>query len=244
MRNYQYFLPCITALSLCLVGCSDSDDDTSNSETGVSSQMAATTFFVTSAAGPDGGNFSGLDGADAFCTQLADAAGLATQTWRAFLSTDSVDARSRIGSGPWMNTEGVVVAASLDALLATGLPIDEQARAASNWDEDDKRLTLLDENGLPISSMPNAHDILTGSDPTGNRVMGQNCQNWTSSASDATAVVGHSDSRGPQSEEQRNMLEGGNSALGWLSVHPTAGCSNTDFAMTGGDGRIYCFAEN
>jgi hypothetical protein len=202
------------------------------------------TFFVTSRAGPDGGNFGGLEGADAFCQQLASAVGAASPTWRAFLSTDDVDARTRIGSGPWSNADGVVVAQGLDALFATGIPIDEEARAAENWDEDDKRMLLLDETGEPTSSDPNAHDILTGSDPSGNRVAGQNCNGWTSGGDDATAIVGHSDSRGPQSEEQRMMLPGGNSALGWVSVHPTAGCSNPLFNMTGGDGRMYCFSAD
>jgi hypothetical protein len=201
-------------------------------------------FFVTSQPGPDGGNFGGLAGADAFCQQLADAAGAGALTFRAFLSSDDVDARSRIGSGPWSNAEGSVVAENLSALFATGIAIDEEARAAESWDDDDKRLLLLDETGQPTSSSPNAHDILTGSDVSGNRVAGQNFANWTSGADDATAVVGHSDSRGPQSAEQRMMVEGGNSSLGWVSVHPSAGCSNPLFNMTGGDGRLYCFAEN
>jgi hypothetical protein len=227
---------------LCLVACSSDDSD--DAETAVAAERPAMSFFVTSQSGPDGGNFGGLEGADAFCQQLADAAGAGSLTWRAFLSTDDVDARRRIGSGPWRNVNGAVVAENLAVLFATGIPIDEEARAAEAWDEDDKRLLLLDETGEPISSDPNAHDILTGSDATGNRVAGQNCSNWTSGAEDVTAVVGHSDSRGPQSAEQRMMLPGGNSALGWVSVHPTAGCSNPQFNTTGGDGRIYCFAED
>ncbi len=244
MRTFHSHLACTLTLTLSLFACSSDDEDDANAEAGVGANAPATSFFVTSQPGPDGGNFGGLDGADGFCQQLATAAGLPSQTWRAFLSTDEVDARTRIGAGPWMNVAGEMVAASLDDLFASGIPIDEEARAAQSWDEDDKRLLLLDENGQPISSDPNAHDILTGSDPRGNRVAGQNCANWTSGASDASTIVGHSDSRGPQSEEDRMMMPGGNSALGWASVHPSAGCSNPDFNMTGGDGRIYCFAAN
>ncbi len=191
------------------------------------------TFFVSSTGGDEGGNFGGLDGADAFCDELATAAGAGDGTWRAFLSTDDVDARTRIGDGPWHNADGVLIAQSLTALLTDAIPLDVDN--AMNPDADSKRLLLLDETGAPVSSDPLQHDILTGSDQAGNRVAGQNCAGWTSSAADVNGLVGHSDSRGPQ---------GTNTALGWLSTHASQGCSAENLVATGGSGRIYCFAAD
>lgn len=190
------------------------------------------TFFVTST-GDDGGNFGGLDGADAFCAELATAVGAGDRTWRAFLSTDDVDARSRIGDGPWHNADGALVAESLDALFEDGIPVN--ADNAMNPDADAKRLLLLDETGEPVSSTPLQHDVLTGSDAAGNRIAGQNCDGWTSNATDVTGQLGHSDSRGPQGDD---------TAFGWVSSHASQGCSADNLVATGGNGRIYCFAAD
>jgi hypothetical protein len=191
------------------------------------------TFFVTSTGGDDGGNLGGLDGADALCDELATAAGAGDSTWRAFLSTDDVDARSRIGAGPWHNADGVLVANDLTALLTDAVPLD--VANAMTPDADAKRLLLLDETGAPVSTTPLQHDILTGSDQAGNRVAGQNCAGWTSAATDVNGLLGHSDSRGPQ---------GTNTALGWVSAHASQGCSAANLVATGGSGRIYCFAAD
>jgi hypothetical protein len=191
------------------------------------------TFFVSSTGGDDGGNFGGLDGADAFCDELATAAGAGDRTWRAFLSTDDVDARTRIGAGPWHNADGALVAQSLTALLTDAVPVNVDN--AMNPDADLRRLLLLDETGTPVSVTPLQHDILTGSDQSGNRVAGQNCAGWTSSAADVNGLVGHSDSRGPQ---------GDNPALGWVSTHASQGCSAANLVATGGSGRLYCFAAD
>src|SRR5690606_27768501 len=118
------------------------------------------------------------------------------RTWRAFLSTDEVDARTRIGDGPWHNADGVLVAQTLEALLDDAVPVDVDS--AANPDADPRRLLLLDETGAPVSADPLQHDILTGSDQAGNRIAGQNCNGWTSNSADVTGQVGHSDSRGPQ----------------------------------------------
>jgi len=190
------------------------------------------TFFVTST-GDDGGNFGGLEGADAFCDTLATAAGAGDRTWRALLSTDDVDARTRIGDGPWHNADGALVAASLTALFTDGIPVDAANAAAP--DADTKRALLLDETGTPVSSDPLQHDVLTGSDPAGNRIAGQNCDGWTSNAADVTAQLGHSDSRGPQGDD---------TAFGWISSHASQGCSADSLVATGGNGRLYCFAAD
>jgi hypothetical protein len=177
------------------------------------------TFFVSSrGAGPNGGNFGGLEGADALCTELATAVGEGARTWHAFLSTDDVDARDRIGNGPWQGSDGVVIARSLAELFTVGIP--SPARA------------LRDENGVAIPS--SIHDVVTGTDQSGIGLDGLTCANWTSSLSVDQTVVGHSDGMGPQ---------GVNPNFGWIRAHDTAtNCDPIGLAAGGGDGRIYCFA--
>lgn len=191
------------------------------------------TFFVTSSGPGKGGDLGGLAGADAQCARLAQAAGSTGKTWRAYLSTqgaNAVNARDRIGNGPWQNAKGVVVAKSVDDLHSAGNNLTKQ--------------TALSEKGDVINGRgdtPNRHDILTGSTAEGRAFpAGQDrtCGNWTSSTSGA-AMLGHSDRQGLTDDPP---------AKSWNSSHPSrgpgGGCSQADLRSTGGDGLLYCFAAN
>jgi hypothetical protein len=178
-------------------------------------------FFVTSVNPGKGGDLGGLAGADAQCQKLASAAGAGNKTWRAYLSTSSVNARDRIGKGPWYNAKGVMVAANLDELHGTN-KID--------------KTTGLDEKGAPIKvrgDTPNQHDIMTGSTPDGRVVSGATCEDWTAS-SGSSAMVGHLDRTGTNPDPVANAS--------WNSSHKTPGCSLPDLARVGGGGLFYCFA--
>jgi hypothetical protein len=179
------------------------------------------TFFVSSRGlGASGGNFGGLEGADALCDELATAVGQGDRTWRAFLSTADVDARDRIGDGPWQGSDGVVLARSLAELFTLGIP--SPARA------------LRDENGVAIPS--SIHDVVTGTDQSGIGLDGLTCADWTSNLATDQTVVGHADGMGPQ---------GVNANFGWIRAHDTAtNCDQIGLAAGGGDGRIYCFAAS
>lgn len=199
-------------------------------------QAANASFFVTSKAIGNGGNLGGLAGADNHCQELAQAAGIGAKTWHAYLSTQAedgkpaVNARDRIGKGPWQNVKGAVVAKDVADL-----------HGASNTLNKD---TALDEKGEVISGFgdkPNRHDVLTGSQPDGTAFSGpddRTCKNWTSSLQGA-AMVGHSDISGPATNP---------TAKSWNTAHPSrgpdGGCSQNDFKSTGGDGLLYCFAVN
>jgi hypothetical protein len=164
--------------------------------------------------GAVGGNLGGLDGADAMCQTLAEAVG-STRTWHAYLSTSTVDARDRIGTGPWENVNGDVIAMDVDALHNDGL---------SNGDPQH----IFDENGDEVPA--NEHDILTGSDDDGTLHPGENtCQDWTSNDQNDSARVGHSDI--PM-----------NFSPSWNNAHDTQGCDQDGIISTGGAGRLYCFA--
>jgi hypothetical protein len=190
----------------------------------------AMNFFVSSAKSKTG-NLGGLHGADRICQLLASAVGLGNKTWRAYLSVERdpdngnkpTDARSRIGTGPWVNANGVVVAKTLEALHArkgdADVFVDEHGqRIPGNW---------------PDSPKPTEHDILTGSTTDGRLMAGRTCNDWTSDASDRQAQVGHSDGLGPGGD-----LSGRYPI--WNSSHENGSCANT--APRGGAGRIYCFA--
>jgi hypothetical protein len=185
------------------------------------------TFFVTSTGnGAEGGNLGGLAGADAKCLTLATAAGGADHTWKAYLSTNTnnggakVDAKSRIGAGPWHNKKGTLIANTVADLHG----------AAFNL----KSADVIDEKGALVPNMaPNRHDILTGSNADGT-ALNQNCQNWTSKAGNANAFVGHSDS-----ETTAGMANDK-----WNNAHQVNGCTQTAFNNLGGEGRIYCFATD
>ena len=188
-------------------------------------------FFVTSKGPGDGGNLGGLEGADAHCQALAGAVDAGDRTWRAYLSTQAtpdapaVNARDRIGEGPWANAKGIVMAASLDDLLYNNANLHYE--------------NSLDESGNAVNSgasgdTPNRHDILTGTQLDGTAPEGNDdmtCSNWTSN-SDGRAIVGHHD-------RFRRTTPGSP----WNSAHPSRGCSQENLQATGGDGLFYCFAE-
>jgi hypothetical protein len=190
-------------------------------------------FFVTSVGLGDGANLGGLAGADKHCQTLAQAAGAGNRTWRAYLSqtaagaTLPVNARDRIGSGPWYNAKGVIIAASVDELHG------DSQRDRNNI----RKPIALNEKGEIVSGSgdtPNVHDILTGSDSHGRVLIGRpdvtTCGNWTSNAAGA-AMVGHHD-----------RLGGPNSS--WNAVHLSNGCSQQNLVSTGGAGLLYCFVTN
>lgn len=194
-------------------------------------------FFVTSVGSGKGADLGGLAGADAHCQKLASSVGAGGKTWRAYLSTQSwdgqaaINARDRIGTGPWYNVKGSLVARSVSHLHGDVL---EEARIgnAVNW------ATALTEQGKPVKragDTPNEHDILTGSTPDGrafvNDVSDRTCKNYTSSAADGAVQVGHFDRTG-----------GVPTALSWNSAHASRGCGQPNLVSTGGAGYFYCFA--
>lgn len=206
-------------------------DDNEGSDTAVT--IADMSFFLTSNGIGDGGNLGGLAGADAHCSNLAAAAGATATEWRAYLSTtgaDGVNAIDRIGSGPWVNAIGVVVATDTADLLSDGSNLNG--------------LTAITENGDTVTgrgNTPNRHDILTGTTLDGvasTEETDTTCGNWTSNAdSVGAAIVGHHDRSGPLIE----FVENPNS---FSTAHPSLGCSQANLQATGGDGLLYCFVEN
>lgn len=187
-------------------------------------------FFITSVGKGDGANLGGLEGADAHCAALAEAAGSKRSEWRAYLSTTQpggeagVNARDRIGQGPWHNAKGVQIARNLEELHSDKNNITKE--------------TALTEKGEVVpgrGDTPNQHDILTGSDPKGmySTAGGDTtCRNWTSNG-EGSAIVGHHDRIGLK--ETRHMTS-------WNSSHGTRGCSQEALQGTGGAGLFYCFA--
>jgi hypothetical protein len=192
------------------------------------------TFFVTSEGAGKGADLGGLAGADAHCQKLAEAAGAGGKTWHAYLSTQAedghpaVNARDRIGAGPWYNARGVAVAKDVADLHGDTL---EAARLGNNL----SRTTALTEKNESIKGAgdkPNQHDILTGSQPDGRAfadTSDHTCHNYTSSAADGSVQVGHFDRTG-----------GGNTS--WNSAHGSRGCGQENLVSTGGAGLLYCFA--
>src|SRR3954468_3069508 len=189
-------------------------------------------FFITSAPKGDGANYGGLAGADAYCTQLATAAGRAGVTWHAYLSTQgngAVNARDRIGNGPWYNSRGQLVGRGAAQLHGDDINDARLGNALG------KQLSLTEKQGVVngVGDMPNQHDILTGSQPDGRAYtdgMDHTCNNWTSNGM-GTAQLGHADKQG-----------GGNGS--WNSSHASRGCSQENLVSTGGAGLLYCFAVN
>ncbi|WP_034854369.1 hypothetical protein [Sinorhizobium sojae] len=187
-------------------------------------QDTSMSFFVTSTNPGKGGDLGGLAGADAHCSALAAASGSTGKTWRAYLSTDSENAKDRIGTGPWYNAKGEKIADDVASLHGDGNNITKQ--------------TALDEKGEVIpgrGDSPNRHDILTGSLPDGTAAP-ETCGNWTMGGAEGAAIVGHSD---------RTGLDDSAAAKSWNSSHSTrGGCSLEAFRSTGGDGLFYCFAAD
>jgi hypothetical protein len=189
---------------------------------GASAQDATMSYFVTSVNPGNGADLGGLAGADAYCGTLAEAAGVTGKTWRAYLSTAAENARDRIGSGPWYNQKGEMIAESVDQLHGDANNLNKQ--------------TALDEKGNVVNGrgdQPNRHDILTGSNPDGT-FSGSSCEDWTSSGAEGAATVGHHD---------RTGLDDSAAAKSWNSSHSSrGGCSLEALRGTGGDGLFYCFA--
>ena len=216
------------AASLALVGCA----------TAQSPQPATgkdMTFFLTSVNPGKGADLGGLEGADQHCQSLGKAAGAGNRSWHAYLSTQGttlndpkvVHARDRIGTGPWHNAKGVMIAKSVDDLHS----------ASNNLTKE----TALDEKGQPVNGRtekPNKHDILTGSRPDGTAFPGtpffdMTCGNWTKGGIEGSAMTGHFDRAGPIDHAW---------ATSWNSSHPTRGCHPEGLVITGGAGLLYCFA--
>lgn len=201
---------------------------------------AGMSFFITSVGPGKGGDLGGLEGADQHCQKLAQTGGAGSRTWRAYLSTQApalnspafVNARDRIGTGPWQNVKGEVIARNVEELHSDASKLT--------------KATAIDEMGRPVNSRtetPNKHDILTGSRPDGTAFVGgvgggqpfpdMTCGNWTKSTTEGAAMTGHFDRAGPTTAAW---------ATSWNSSHPTVGCSLERIRPTGGDGLLYCFA--
>lgn len=199
----------------------------------VSAQQNQMSFFVTSAGSGNGANLGGLAGADKICQNLAQAAGAGNRTWRAYLSASAangqpaVNAKDRIGKGPWRNAKGVVIANSVDELHSDKNNLTKE--------------TALTEKGTVVNGVgdtPNQHDIITGSAPDGTLASNPNgdstCSNYTSAADGmGSAQLGHADRMGR-----------GATGSSWNSAHPSRGCSQANLVATGGNGYLYCFAAN
>ncbi len=183
-------------------------------------------FFITSMGSGEGADLGGLVGADQHCQALAESVGVGNKTWRAYLSTTgqgAVNARDRIGSGPWYNAKGIQVAENVDDLHSDSNNLTKE--------------TSINEKGEVVNGRgddPNRHDILTGSQLDGTFLAGDDdttCQNWTASG-EGSARVGHHDRTG-----------GGEHPTSWNSAHGSRGCSQENLRGSGGDGLFYCFAN-
>lgn len=206
--------------------------------TGANAQQAPQfpdmTFFLTSTGGAKGADFGGLSGADAHCQALATTAGAGSKTWHAYLSQQAtngataINARDRIGKGPWVNARGVQIAANIDDLHTP-----DKNKIATE--------TAVSETGRLISGrlfVTNQHDVLTGSDAEGRALPADadmTCGNWTKSGDDGAAMVGHHDRMGLRDDA---------ASKSWNASHPTRGCSLDKLKTTGGVGLLYCFAVN
>lgn len=225
--NHRTIVPMLASVALLALGATAA----------VQAQQASTmTFFLTSAGPGKGADLGGLEGADRLCQQLAQAGGAGGKTWRAYLSTQAsggaqaVNARDRIGAGPWKNAKGETIAQNVDDLHSANNKISKQ--------------TALNEKGEAVNGRtetPNRHDALTGSQPDGRAFPAgedRTCGNWTKSGAGA-AMVGHHDRQGLRDDD---------ASKSWNSSHPSrgpdGGCSQADLKSTGGDGLLYCFAIN
>ena len=226
MKTRTTVISIAAGAALGLVSCADM----------MGSSTGPMSFFISSVGSGNGANLGGLAGADKHCQSLAQAAGAGSKTWRAYLSqqgkdgAQAVNARDRIGSGPWYNAKGVRIARNVDDL-----------HSASN---NIKKETALSEKGQVIAGRgdkpANRHDILTGSRTDGTAFAAgdpdMTCGNWTRSGAEGVAVVGHHDRQGPTADPW---------ATSWNSSHQSrGGCSQKALQGTGGDGLIYCFAAN
>jgi len=227
MTNLVRYTSLVAAAAAMSAGCAGLQSSTAGPK--------AMTFFVTSAGPGKGADLGGLEGADRHCQSLAAKAGAGDRTWRAYLSTQGsalndpkfVNARDRIGPGPWQNAKGVVVARNVDELHSASNNVTKE--------------TALDEQGRMVNGRtekPMKHDILTGSRPDGTTFPGtpfsdMTCGNWTKGGKDGSAMTGHHDRAGPTEVSW---------ATSWNSSHPTLGCDQEGLVSTGGAGLFYCFA--
>jgi hypothetical protein len=223
MSKFALMIAPLILSGVCACSSDDDAEETSDTELG---------FFVTSTT--QDGNLGGLSGADAKCETLAAAVGAGGRTWKAYLSAENngtpIHAKDRIGTGPWYNADGVLVAQNLTSLHAlTGnadLFITEKGDKV---------------NGQWNAAAVNEHDIMTGSDSTGSLLMGamnSTCTDWTSNTLTPGPQVGHSDGMGPM----MNVAEARYTS--WNGGHPARGCSTADLAPSGSVGRFYCFAAD
>ena len=219
--TFRTALPLVTAAALIGLGLAASQ-----------AQQAGMTFFVSSVGSGKGADLGGLEGADAHCAALAKAAGATATNWHAYLSTTEpggaagVDARDRIGKGPWVNAKGVTIAKSVDDLHSDHNNVNKQTALTEKGE-------MVPSRGDPV----NTHDILTGSDPQGmfSTAGGDTtCGNWTKSG-EGSAIVGHHDLQGLK--DTRHMRS-------WNSSHGSRGCSQDQLKASGGAGLTYCFAVN
>ena len=191
------------------------------------------TFFITSVGSPFGADFGGIEGADRHCQVLATRVGAGGKTWRAYLSTQAVDgkpainARDRIGKGPWVNNAGVQIAASVEDLHSANNKINTENGRSENGRMIPSRLYTV-----------NQHDILTGTQADGTAFppdKDMTCGNWTKGGNDGSAMVGHHDRMGLRDDEPSKS---------WNASHPSRGCNASSLVSTGGAGLLYCFAAN
>ena len=232
----------IATLTIGLMACSNNKETPTNNEQPDAETAAAAasrttgevagsdpkmSFFLTSVGPGDGANLGGLEGADAHCASLATAARVPGKIWKAYLSTtgaNGVNAKDRIGAGPWVNAKGVVVATSVANLL------DADANKLSKENSISEKGEVINGRG----DRPNRHDILTGSETSGLASTNEGdttCSNWTSNG-EGSALVGHHDRTG-----------GGPNPTHWSTAHGSRGCSQENLRSSGGDGLFYCFAQ-
>lgn len=186
-------------------------------------QDTSMSFFITGAGPGDGANLGGLEGADAHCQKLADAAGAGAKTWRAYLSSSTANAKDRIGAGPWYNAKGELIANDVAELHSDANKISKQ--------------TGLTESGAMVNGRgdtPNMHDILTGTQADGTVAAGMTCDDWTNNGA-GQAFVGHHDRIGLRDDAPSKS---------WNASHPSRGCGKDDLPKSGGNGLFYCFAVN
>lgn len=237
MTNFRLLFVAITIVGVGLfasAGCTTEDTNTAEepsvAQDADTAQDTTMSFFITSVGPGDGANLGGLDGADAHCQMLAEAAGSTGRVWRAYLSQSAsdgqpaVNARDRIGSGPWYNSNGVEVASSVSDLHSANNELSKE--------------NSISETGQVINGRgddPNMHDVLTGSQLDGTAFSDgedHTCGNWTSNGA-GSAQAGHHDRQG-----------GGDNPTSWNAAHGSQGCSQDDLIGTGGNGLYYCFVTN
>lgn len=222
-RRFSFFLAATGAAAVLLVACSAS---------GPATPQSKMSFFITSANPGKGADFGGLEGADRHCQSLAASVGAGGRTWRAYLSTTAtpgkpaVNARDRIGTGPWVNVKGETIARNIDELHGPNNNLNKQTALTEKGE-------VVSASGDPV----NQHDILTGSSPDGRAISDAKdttCGNWTQSG-EGSAIVGHHNRMGTNAPP---------ASMSWNSSHPTRGCGMEALKSTGGAGLLYCFAVN